>query len=201
MSDDSVQTVRVPRPRYAEGTRKAILEAAKAHFAQWGYHDATLRGIAAEAAIDVALIKRYFGNKDGLFAEALKASFGADRLGGWNHETFPREVAELMAGGARSNSAKTQSFQFLLRAAASPTTAPFLNVAVQERFLGPIREWLGGANADARARALAAAFIGLLVECLIRDEPLKGEERAAFIRAVTKLFGDLIAEPAPNGGG
>lgn len=196
MSQDSLQTARAPRPRYAEGTRAAILEAAKIHFAQWGYHDATLRGIAAEANIDVAMIKRYFGGKDGLFAEALKASFGAERLGGWSRETFPREVAEMMAGAARANSSKTQSFQFLLRAAASPTTAPLLNLAVQERFLGPIRDWLGGPHAQARARALAGAFIGLLVECLIRDEPLQGVERAAFVETVVGMLSGLIAEPA-----
>lgn len=194
MSAASLQGLRASRPRYAEGTRAAILESAKIQFAQWGYHDATLRGIAAGANVDVALIKRYFGGKDGLFAEALKASFGPDRLSAWNRETFPREIAEMMAGAAHPNSAKTQSFQFLLRAAASPTTAPLLNVAVQERFLGPIREWLGGQDAQARARALAGAFIGLLVECLIRDEPLQGSERTAFINAVSGLFASLLAD-------
>ena len=46
---------------------------------------------------------------------------------------------------------RTRSFQFLLRAATSPTTAPMLNLAVQELFLAPIREWLGGADAEAGA--------------------------------------------------
>ncbi len=83
------------------------------------------------------------------------------------------------------------ALQFLLRAATSPTTAPLLNVAIQERFLRPIRDWLGGEDAPARARVLAAAFIGFLVERLIRDQPLAGRERDVFIeeRATTLLRG------------
>ena len=56
-----------------------------------------------------------------------------------------------------------------------------LNDAVQERFMGPIRDWIGGEDAEARARMVAAVFIGLLVERLIRDEPLPEEERDLFI--------------------
>ena len=44
-----------------------------------GYDRAALRDIAAAAGADVALIKRYFGGKEGLFTEALKASFRPDR--------------------------------------------------------------------------------------------------------------------------
>src|ERR1700722_5811454 len=136
-----------PRRRDAEATRAAILEAAKAQFARLGYDRAALRDIAAEAGADVALIKRYFGGKEALFTEALKASFKSDRLKDWTRATFAGDVAEMMAGVARADEARTQGFQFLLRAAPSPTTAPLLNVAIQERFLEPIREWLGGADA------------------------------------------------------
>jgi hypothetical protein len=74
-----------------------------------------------------------------------------------------------------------------------------LNLAVQERFLGPIREWLGGRDAQPRARVLAATFIGFLVERLIRDEPLKGRERDVFVARVTALFEALIADPEETG--
>ncbi|MBV8165941.1 MAG: methyltransferase domain-containing protein [Alphaproteobacteria bacterium] len=68
-------------------------------------------------------------------------------------------MAEMMAGDAHTGTADAHSFQFLLRAATSPTTAPFLNEAVQERFLGPIRAWIGGKDASARARVLAALVL------------------------------------------
>ena len=181
-----------PRRRDAEATRAAILEAAKVQFARAGYDRAALRDIAAEAGIDVALIKRYFGGKEALFTEALKASFRPDRLLGWNRTSFARDIATQMADGPHEDEARTHAFQFLLRAATSPTTAPLLNVAIQERFLGPIREWLGGDEAPARARALAAIMIGLLVERLIRGEPLAGPERGVFIEHVTAIINGLV---------
>ncbi|HLZ75115.1 TetR family transcriptional regulator [Phenylobacterium sp.] len=170
-----------PRRRDAEATRAAILAAAKAQFSVSGYDSTALRDIAAEAGCDVALIKRYFGGKAGLFTQALRASLHPERLQAWNRATFPRDVAAMMAGSPHAPEAQTQSFQFLLRAATSPTTAPLLNVAVQERFLAPIAEWLGGEDAGPRARVLAAVFIGFLVERLIRDEPLTGREREVFV--------------------
>jgi hypothetical protein len=67
---------------------------------------------------------------------------------------------------------------------------------VQERFLAPIADWLGGEDAQARARVLAAAFIGFLVERLIRNEPLQGREREVFIERVTVMFEGLISDGA-----
>jgi AcrR family transcriptional regulator len=181
-----------PRRRGAEATRAAILEAAKANFARLGYDRAGLRDIAADAGADVALVARYFGGKEGLFGEALKASFNPDFLRHWDRGTFAREFATMMADNVHRDEARTHSFQFLLRAATSPSTAPMLNLAIQERFLAPIRDWLGGDDADARARVLAAMFIGLLVERLIRNEPLVGREREVFIDQVTAVFGAMV---------
>jgi AcrR family transcriptional regulator len=187
-----------PRKRDASATRAAILEAAQAQFARLGYDHTALRDIATEAGADVALIKRYFGGKEALFTEALKASIRPDRLREWNRATFGREVGAMMAGVpdaklGGADEGRAHGFQFLLRAATSPTTAPLLNVAVQERFLTPIREWLGGDDAQARARVLAAAFIGFLVERLIRNEPLQGREREVFIERVAAVFETLIS--------
>jgi AcrR family transcriptional regulator len=192
--NDTATLVRAapPRRRDAQATRAAILEAGKAQFARLGYDSATLRDIAAEAGVDVALIKRYFGGKEALFTEALKASFRRDPLTDWSRATFARDIALMMAGDGRSGETHTHGFQFLLRAATSPTTAPLLNVAVQERFLAPISEWLGGEDAQARARVLAAAFIGCLVERLIRGEALAGREREVFLDRATAMFEGLI---------
>jgi AcrR family transcriptional regulator len=192
-----------PRKRDAEATRAAILKAAQAQFTRLGYDHVALRDIASEAGADVALVKRYFGGKEGLFTEALKASFRPDRLKAWDKATFARGVATAMADNIHANEEGARSFQFLLRAATSPTTAPLLSLAMQERFLHPIREWLGGEDAQVRARVLAATFIGFLVERLVRDEPLKGRERDIFVDHATAVFEALIANgpaQAPNCG-
>jgi AcrR family transcriptional regulator len=187
LSDERI----APRARNAATTRAAILNAAKAQFARVGYDLASLRDIAVEASADAALVKRYFGGKEGLFREALEASFHPDALRGMDRTTFARDVATMMAGTPHADEGRNHTFQFLLRAATSPTTAPLLNLAVQERFLQPIRDWLGGED-PARARVLAAVYIGLLVERLIRDEPLTGGERAAFIDRTASVLEAML---------
>ena len=54
------------------GTRAAIGEAARAQFAEFGYHGATIRGIAAAADVDPALVHHYYGTKEALFAAAMR---------------------------------------------------------------------------------------------------------------------------------
>jgi AcrR family transcriptional regulator len=59
-----------PKARDSDATKAAILAAAREHFAAGGYERATIRAIAADADIDPALVMRYFGNKEKLFAAA-----------------------------------------------------------------------------------------------------------------------------------
>jgi len=192
----NAQTLASDRPlarkRDADATRAAILAAAKTHFARSGYEGGYLRDIAADAGVDAALINRYFGGKDGLFAAALKDSIRPDAISQWERQTFGRDIAKMMANHAHHDNDRMHAFQFLLRAATSPATAPLLNEAVQDRFMAPIRSWIGGEQAEARARIVASIFIGLLVERLIRDEPLADTERDAFIERTGELLQSLV---------
>ena len=52
-------------------TRSKVLAAARSHFAKVGFEGGTIRGIAAEAAVDPALVLHYFGSKDGVFRAAV----------------------------------------------------------------------------------------------------------------------------------
>jgi AcrR family transcriptional regulator len=58
--------------RKSDRTRAAILTAARERFGADGYERATIRAIAADAAIDPAMVMRYFGNKEKLFAAAAE---------------------------------------------------------------------------------------------------------------------------------
>ncbi len=55
-----------------DSTRRALLEAAAAIFAERGYHEATVRQIAQRARANVAAVKYHFGDKLGLYSEVLR---------------------------------------------------------------------------------------------------------------------------------
>lgn len=59
------------RPPGASDARERILAAARELFAQRGFQQTSLRAIATEAGVDVALISHYFDNKRGLFVAAI----------------------------------------------------------------------------------------------------------------------------------
>jgi len=60
----------VPPARRSDATKATILAAARAQFAALGYQATTIRAVANAAEIDPAMVMRYFGNKEGLFAAA-----------------------------------------------------------------------------------------------------------------------------------
>jgi AcrR family transcriptional regulator len=62
-------TGRRPGP---SGTREAILAAAGARFAQLGFDRTTIRGVAADAGVDPALVHHFFGTKSALFAATMR---------------------------------------------------------------------------------------------------------------------------------
>ncbi|WUH95267.1 TetR family transcriptional regulator [Streptomyces sp. NBC_00433] len=63
-----------PRPRNAEATRQALLQAARRRFAALGYDRTTTRDVADDAGVNLMLINRYFGGKQGLFQAVVAAS-------------------------------------------------------------------------------------------------------------------------------
>ncbi|CRZ15409.1 TetR/AcrR family transcriptional regulator [Mycolicibacterium neworleansense] len=55
------------RWRTGQQNKQRIIDAAREHFTLHGYERATVRGIAADAGVDVAMVYYFFGNKEGLF--------------------------------------------------------------------------------------------------------------------------------------
>jgi AcrR family transcriptional regulator len=56
--------------RSSAETKAVILAAARERFGKAGFQATTIRGIAADAGVDPAMVMRYYGNKDKLFAAA-----------------------------------------------------------------------------------------------------------------------------------
>jgi len=59
------------RHRDADNTRELLIQSARRRFAHDGYGATTVRDIATDAGVNVALINRYFTSKEGLFEACL----------------------------------------------------------------------------------------------------------------------------------
>lgn len=101
------------KPRDSAHTRQLLLHSARARFARDGYSGTTVRDIATDAGVNVALINRYFSSKEGLFEECLTiAAEGLNRPDG-ESATLDHVLTRMTAQVASAPSSE-QSLQLLL---------------------------------------------------------------------------------------
>jgi AcrR family transcriptional regulator len=106
------------RRRDAGRTRRRLLDAARERFAADGFTSTTVRQVADDAGVDVALIKRYYGSKEGLFEACLASAVeelkeqptpeGAD-------DVAARVAHRMLGPGEEGRSTGSQALLLLLR--------------------------------------------------------------------------------------
>lgn len=147
------------RPRNAEATRDAILQAAAHRFTAESYDDVGLRDIAGDVGVDPALISRYFGSKEDLFADVLDACYAGKEIMEEDRASFGRRIADELVFGEKQPD-KFKGMLITLRSAGSAKAMSVAQSNTNRRFLGPLADWLGGADAPVRARLLASLMMG-----------------------------------------
>ncbi|EPX87536.1 Bacterial regulatory protein, tetR family [Rubellimicrobium thermophilum DSM 16684] len=78
--------------RDAQATQDRLIAAARAIFSRNGFERTTVRDIAAEAGVNPALINRYFGGKEGLFARAVAIRLDFPDLSGLERDRIGEEL-------------------------------------------------------------------------------------------------------------
>ena len=107
------------RSRNATETRADILAAARVRFGAEGYERTTLRAVAADVGVDPALVIRYFGSKQDLFAAAAEFTLDLPDLTG----VAPDDVADALLPAFFKVWEDDTTFVALLRAAMTSETA------------------------------------------------------------------------------
>lgn len=184
-----------PRPRHAAQTRADILSAARQHFAAEGYERTTLRAIAADVGVDAALVTRYFGNKQDLFATATEFRIELPDLAA----AEPDDIAGMLLPQYFAVWEDDQAFLALLRAAGtSRVAANTLNQTLATH----VAPTLNAATPDHHRQRIAitdAFVIGLAMTRSILANPamtnLSREELGAWAAPV---FRQLLTGPAPS---
>ena len=150
------------RPRNAAATRDNILDAARVRFASESYDDVGLREVARDAGVDAALISRYFGSKEDLFAAVLDACDNGSTLWDGPREEFGRRVADKLVYHPKEGTA-LQGMQIMLRSIGSARAQELVQASAASRFFGPFAEWLAGEDAVIRARLASGIVLGMSV--------------------------------------
>lgn len=153
-------------------TADAILVAARKRFSSHGYDASGLRAIAELAGVNVALIGRYFGSKEGLFLAAVPPTLDISWLVNGPMSEFGTRAATIM------DMRSIRGFDpmlALIRAAASPVCAPALKTALDRQVIAPLAVRLDGVDAEARAGMILATMAGYdLMMRVIGIEALRG---------------------------
>src|SRR6201993_645467 len=166
------------RWRTGQQSRQRIIDAARERFMRDGYEGATVRAIAADAGVDVAMVYYFFDNKEGLFtASALTGPEHplhqlATLLDERSEQIGPRLVRRFLEhfeeGGV------FEPFLALWRSAA---VQPQARKVLHDSLAGPIAKRVaaefGVADAELRGELVASHLAGLaFARYQLKIEPL-----------------------------
>ena len=140
------------KPRRSDATRAAILAAARERFAADGYERTTIRAIATQAGIDPALVMRYFGNKEGLFADAVQFDLRLPDL----RSVAPGSIGKTLVEHFLDVWERDETFFALLRAAVTNEAAAD---RMREIFKSQVLPTLAAAVPDKASLPVRAGFV------------------------------------------
>ena len=198
------------RPRRRPGdacTRDDILTAARDEFAERGFDRATIRGIAATAAVDPALVLHYFGSKEQLFGDALQIPVEPGQV---LRRVMDQRVDDMGPAIVRTfleawepEESRSPLVAMVRSAMTNETAMALVREYLGRRVFGPITQTLGAPDAELRATLMGSQFIGLaMMRYIARIEPLASASVEQLVAAIGPtmqryLTGDLAPDLPP----
>jgi AcrR family transcriptional regulator len=176
-TDEKAAPGRTGRRPGPSTTREEILAAARESFAKRGYDGTSLRAVAAKAGVDPALVRRFYGSKEGLLVAALTVTFRPDA-----------DVAEVLSGDLDTLGDQIISYTLsvweqapsremlvgMIRSACTNERAAkllrdFFAGQILARIAGVVR----GKEAELRASAIGSQIVGLaFYRYVLKVEPI-----------------------------
>lgn len=154
------QSSNKPKTLRSQPTRDRILATARECFSQFGFEKTTIRTVASGAGVAPAMVIRYYGNKEGLFAAAARIDLQLPGLAGVAFEGMGEVLVKHFLDrweGARSDG----QLRALLRAAISHTGAREELSQIFEKQLCAAVDRSGVDQPSTRAALVASQMLGL----------------------------------------
>jgi AcrR family transcriptional regulator len=184
-------------------TREAIAEAARRQFAELGYDRTTLRGIAGEAGVDVALVARFYGSKEALFREVMALPPAvAEAMAGLAEgptESVGRRLAEVIVGMLENPRSRSIVIGRIRSASSHPEAAALVRETVT-RDVGRLVAAVTDDEPETRAVLVGSQIVGLaLARYVVRVEPLASLPAADVIDYLAPVFQHYLTGPLKAG--
>jgi AcrR family transcriptional regulator len=179
-------------------TRDQILAVARRLFATRGYDATSLRGIAADAKVDPALLIHYFGSKEGLFAAATGLPTGLSELfAGQQDQTlhgFAESLVRSYLGFVDSDQSRNAILALVRSAVSNEKAAAMLREFLAAELLPVIASRTGHENAPLRASLVAAQLMGVaMLRHVVRLDPVTRATPDEIIALVAPVIEHYLA--------
>lgn len=186
-----------PRRRDAERTKTRILDAARQRFAELGFEGTTIRGVAADADIDPAMVMRYFTDKSTLFNAAVREDPKIPDLASVPDGQLGQAIASAFLGRWREPGPVT-----ILRAAATnQATANQVHAAYRDQIAAVAARVSPPGEAQERAALVASQIVGLAVSrYILRLEPLPDIDVDTLARRIAPVLQHYLTGPLDDAG-
>jgi AcrR family transcriptional regulator len=181
-----------PHRRDAAATREAILRAGVEAFTRAGYDGVGVREIAQNAGVTAMLVNRYFGSKEGLFAEVVEVSLTERTVLGNDPATLARDVAATLVRPT-PDADNLDPFLLVLRSAPNPRAAEILRAGIEKHVEQHVFDVAPATRGTGRAAIALALINGFwLMRKVIGSTALNETDEAELTRTLEQLFRVLV---------
>lgn len=191
--------VRTGRRPGRSTTRAEILAAARASFAELGYDGTSVRGVAAKAGVDPALVHRFFGSKDDLLVAALtvamKPSERIPELMEGEVSTLGERLFRYFLSIWEEPPSREVLIGMLRSAATNEHAATLLREFISREVLARVAAPLGCKDAELRATLVGSQLVGLaMVRYIVRIDPLASASPETLAAALAPTLQRYLTE-------
>jgi AcrR family transcriptional regulator len=200
--DDDRRTTASVRSRNANATKQQLIQAARRRFAYDGYDATTVRDIATDAGVNVALINRYFVSKEGLFEACITIAgeqlVRPDEPVVTVDQLARRIVSQLVGSASGDDLAKLQ--MLLLVRSSGDQRAESIRRGILNRYAEGMAAAIDGptprGDSDARALRAQIALSSCLGMVLLRTssglEPLSSASEAQLFAPLRDVLAAIF---------
>lgn len=182
--------------RSAQETRSRLVSAGRKAFSERGFERTTVREIADEAGVSPALINRYFGGKEQLFAEAVSIDLAFPNLSRIDRHLLGNTlVAHFFQRW--EGSPEDDMLRVLIRAAVTNhKAAARMRSILADQVVTMVEEVAGPSRARERAYLIATQILGLAYARVVlgmSDEDIGADTIVKMVGKTIQcyLFADL----------